>query len=242
MQISEVSRNTIPLISMITEYSKLDNPVWFSLTETHKDIAIEFDNVKFYNPEYCPFGGFIKIDETAKYLDQYSAHTSNFFVVGDQPKFDNPLILNRELICNQMVLDHTINIDKDEEIIELDATHKTDLLDLVNLVQPGYFKNKTPELGNYYGIYRGDQLVAVTGERMKMNNFTEVSAVVTHPDHTGRGLAKKLVAYTSNRIFLENKIPYLHVAETNIGAIKLYEKLGFVTRRKMSFWNFIKTE
>jgi GNAT superfamily N-acetyltransferase len=227
---------------MKTENSKLDNPVWFSLSEIHKDIAIEFDNVKFYNPDYCPFGGFIKIDETAKYLNQYSAHTSNFFVVGDQPKFDTQLILNKELVCNQMILDHTIDIDNDEDILELSTIHTADLLNLVNLVQPGYFKNKTPELGNYYGVYKEDQLVAVTGERMKMNNFTEISAVVTHPEYTGRGLAKKLVAYTSNRIFLENKIPYLHVAVANKGAIKLYEKLGFVTRRKISFWNFIKTE
>ena len=77
---------------------------------------------------------------------------------------------------------------------------------------------------------------------MKTKNFTEVNAVVTHPDHIGQGLAKNLIAYTSNRIFLENKILYLHVAEPNTDAIKLDEKLGFVTRRKISFWNFIKTE
>ena len=227
---------------MTIESDKLDNPVWFSLNETHKQMAIEYDNIKFYNPDYCPFGGFITIDKTAHALSQYSVHTSNFFVVGDRPKFDNSLILNKELICNQMVLDNNIAIEIDQEIVELNTEHKADLLNLVNLVQPGYFKNKTPELGSYYGIYKGNQLVAATGERMKMNDFTEVSAVVTHPDYTGRGLAKKLVAHTSNRIFLENKIPYLHVAESNIGAIKLYEKLGFVTRRKISFWNFIKTE
>ncbi len=227
---------------MIIENSKLDNPVWHSLTETHKELAIEFDGAKFYDPAYCPFGGSINIEETVHALRRYSDQASNFFVVGQQPKFSNPLILNKELVCNQMVLDSIIETDDDGEIVELNAEHKSDLLDLVNLVQPGYFKNKTPELGNYYGIYGGNQLLAVAGERMKMNSYTEVSAVVTHPDHTGRGLAKKLVAHTSNSILLENKIPYLHVAEENIGAVKLYEKLGFVTRRKISFWNFIKKE
>jgi ribosomal protein S18 acetylase RimI-like enzyme len=227
---------------MIVENSKLDNPVWHSLSETHKELAIEFDGAKFYDPACCPFGGFNNIEKTVHALRRYSDQASIFFVVGHQPKFSNPLILNKELVCNQMVLDSIIETDDNGEIVELNAEHKNDLLDLVNLVQPGYFKNKTPELGNYYGIYAGNQLLAVAGERMKMNNYTEVSAVVTHPDHTGRGLAKKLVAHASNSILLENKTPYLHVAEENIGAVKLYEKLGFVTRRKISFWNFIKKE
>jgi predicted GNAT family acetyltransferase len=79
--------------------------------------------------------------------------------------------------------------------------------------------------------------VAVAGERMKMNDFTEVSAVVTHPSYAGKGFAKQLIAHAANKIFDENKIPYLHVAETNFGAIRLYDNLGFKTRRKISFWH-----
>ncbi len=227
---------------MVTEYNKLDNPVWFSLTETHEEFSIGYNGIKFYHPDYCPFGGFIDIDKTTNYIDEYSKRVHNFYVVGHQPKFNHSLILNKELVCNQMVLENTIDvdIDIDKEIIELQIECKDDLFKLINLVQPGYFKNKTAELGSYYGIYKTNKLVAVTGERMKMNSFTEVSAVVTHPEHTGKGYAKKLVAYTSHKIFLQNKIPYLHVAETNLGAIKLYERLGFETRRKISFWNFIK--
>ena len=91
-----------------------------------------------------------------------------------------------------------------------------------------------------FGLFINGQLVAVTGERMKMNAFTEVSAVVTHPDHAGKGYAKQLVAYTVNKIFEEGKAPYLHVAQTNTGAIALYEKLGFTIRRKISFWNLAR--
>ncbi|MWB95413.1 GNAT family N-acetyltransferase [Flavobacterium sp. GA093] len=227
---------------MTTERNKLDNPVWFSLNETHKDKAIVFEDVQFYQPDYCPFGGFTVMDETANALKQYSNSISNFYIVGNLPKFNNSLLLNKELVCNQMVLDTTIVMDTDEEIVALQSEHQKELFELVNLVQPGYFKNKTSELGQYYGIFKNDMLVAVTGERMKMDTFTEVSAVVTHPEYTGQGLAKRLVSHTANQIFLQNKIPYLHVAETNTGAIHLYEKLGFVTRRKISFWNFIKAE
>jgi predicted GNAT family acetyltransferase len=101
--------------------------------------------------------------------------------------------------------------------------NKDDLFRLVNSVQPGYFKSRTSELGFYFGIYKDGELIAVTGERMKMDAYTEVSAVVTDPYYTGQGLAKKLVTYTTNKIFGENKIPYLHVAETNVAAINLYE-------------------
>ena len=77
---------------------------------------------------------------------------------------------------------------------------------------------------------------------MKMNEYTEISAVVTHPDYTGRGYAKQLVSYSCNKIFNAGKIPYLHVANTNMGAIRLYEKLRFETRRKISFWNLVAND
>lgn len=218
---------------------KLDNPTWYSLTETHKDFAIDYNGIKFYQPDYCPFGGFTQHDTTRTGIENYALLTDNFYVVGDRPIFGGKVQLNKELVCNQMLLDKPIDFAISEYITKLETTnHKTDLFNLVNLVQPGYFKSKTSDLGNYYGIYKDDKLIAVTGERMKMNKYTEVSAVVTHPEHTGKGYAKQLVAFTSNKIFNEDKIPYLHVANTNIGAMTLYEKLGFWTRRKISFWNF----
>ncbi len=222
------------------ETNKLDNPTWYSLSETHKDFAVEFDGIKFYHPEYCPFGGFINSEKTADGVETYASLTNNFFVVGNKPNSNDKVLLNNELVCNQMVLDKQIDVEIMEDIFELQtAIHKVDLFNLVNLVQPGYFKNKTSDLGNYYGIYKDEKLVALTGERMKMDVYTELSAIVTHPDFTGKGYAKQLIKFASDKIFSEQKIPYLHVANTNIGAIKLYEKLGFQTRRTISFWNFI---
>jgi len=139
-----------------------------------------------------------------------------------------------------MIINNTIEIEIKEPIIQLTNQHEDVLYQLVDLVQPGYFKRKTNLLGDYFGIFKNDELIAVTGERLKMNDFTEVSAVVTHPNHTGKGYAKQLIAHTINNIFTQNKIPYLHVLETNTAAINLYEKLGFIKRRKMSFWNIIK--
>lgn len=223
------------------EEKKLDNPVWHSLNEEHNKLSTKYGHIRFYRPEYCPFGGFIDQDMTTKGISQYSLLTDDFYVVGNRPVFSNRVKLKKELVCNQMLLNEPFDIAISEIITDLKTINqKTDLFNLVNLVQPGYFKSKTSDLGNYYGIYKDHELVAVTGERMKMNEYTEVSAVVTHPEHTGKGYAKQLIKHTTGKIFKENKTPYLHVAESNIAAIRLYEKLGFSTRRKMSFWNLTK--
>lgn len=222
---------------MIKEH-KLDNPAWNSLNEIHKKFSIEYKGIKFYRPEYCPFGGSIDKDMAMEGISEYSNLTDSFFVIGKKPLLNNSIALKRDLVCNQMLLRTPINIDFKEEIIHLkNENQRQDLFNLVSLVQPGYFRNETADLGKYFGIYKDNELVAATGERMKMKEFTEISAIVTHPKHTRNGYAKQLIKYTTNQVFQENKLPYLHVVESNTRAIKLYEKLGFTTRRKISFWN-----
>ena len=225
---------------MALDEKKLDNPVWFSLSETHQKYAINSDTIKFYHPDYCPFGGFIKLENTAHPIAEYAKLAGSFYIVGQKPILPNHLKLKDELVCHQMIIYKKIVGEIEDEIVKLGEKHLDDLLALVKIVYPEYFKKKTYTLGNYYGIYKNNQLVAVTGERMQMNDFIEVNAVITHPNHTGKGYAKQLVAHTVNVIFSHNKTPFLHVSESNIGAIKLYEKLGFQTRKKISIWNIIK--
>ncbi|MFK7904385.1 MAG: GNAT family N-acetyltransferase [Chitinophagales bacterium] len=222
---------------MVKEH-KLDNPAWNSLNEIHETFSIEYQAIKFYNPAYCPFGGAIDKDMATQGISEYSSLSDSFFVIGEKPLLNDSITLKRNLICNQMLLKTQIKMELGEEIIALkDENQRQDLFNLVSLVQPGYFKKRTVELGRYFGIYKGNKLVAASGERMKMNDFTEISAIVTHPEHTRKGYAKQLIKYTTDQVFQENKMPYLHVVESNIHAIKLYEKLGFTTRRKISFWN-----
>ncbi|PKB16987.1 GNAT family N-acetyltransferase [Flavobacterium sp. 5] len=225
----------------IPEY-KLDNPVWYSLSETHKNFGIDSGTTKFYHPDYCPFGGFTSFETIKDAISEYAVLANTFFIIGQKPIIPENLKLKNELICLQMIIHNQIDSTVDDQIVKLGDEHLNDLLELVKMVYPEYFKKKTYSLGNYYGIYKDNQLVAVTGERMQMDQFTEVSAVITHPEHTGRGYAKQLVAHTVNTIFSKDKIPFLHVAESNIGAIKLYEKLGFQIRTKISVWNIVKNQ
>ena len=221
-------------------HHKLDNPVWYSLSETHQQFSVDYTIAKFYNPDYCPFGGFETLENISNQIDDYATLVDNFYVVGNKPQLSDQLTLHKELVCLQMTVDNKIDIELKEGIILLTNEHADALFQLVNLVQPGYFKLKTALLGNYFGIFKNGELVAVAGERMKMNDYTEISAIVTHPDYTGLGYAKQLITHAVNNIFDQGIVPYLHVVESNVGAIKLYEKLGFTTRRKISFWNILK--
>ncbi len=217
---------------------KFNNPVWSALNETHQHLAINYKGMKFYNPEICPFGAFTELDKSKNAINEYSRLTENFFVVGEKPFFNNPITLTREVICNQMILE-TLNEPKyNDTIIKLTPNHINEVYDLVWLVMPGYYKKLTFTMGNYYGIFKNNKLVALTGERLQSNTFIEVSAVVTHPEYTGNGYAKQLVAHTSKHILEQNKTAILHVAEDNINAIRLYEKLGYVSHHKITWRNF----
>ncbi len=218
------------------EDHKLDNPVWFALEETHKQYAVEFDGCKFYKPEFSTFGGKGAIGTTDSASDQYSKLTSCFYIVGDPPTAGVQTQIKKQLTANQMVLSNPFELQLSEPIISLDSEdQKKQLYDLVNFVQPGFIQEKTVELGSYFGIYSRKKLIAASGERIKMNSYTEVSAVVTLPDFRKRGYAKQLLKKTTDKIFSENKTPILHVDENNFHAIKLYEQLGFATRKKMGF-------
>ena len=220
---------------MIDE-SVLDNPVWFSLIEEHNNISIDYGNAKFYHPDYAPFGGFINNEDTTLAIETYAELVNDFFIVGKKPKVPKRFKKPIKHVGLQMIIYNKIDLPINEVIIELKEMHYNHLINLVKLVYPEFFKEKTNTLGRYYGIYKSGKLVAVTGERMQTNHFIEISAVITHPDHIGKGYAKQLISHTVNNIFKKNKIPFLHVDETNIGPINLYKKLGFITRRKMQYW------
>jgi predicted GNAT family acetyltransferase len=62
-----------------------------------------------------------------------------------------------------------------------------------------------------------------------------VSAVCTHPEVRGRGLAATLTAQVAHGIIGRGELPFLHVKDDNHGAIRVYERLGFTTRREATF-------
>ena len=103
---------------------------------------------------------------------------------------------------------------------------------------PGPFWARTPELGTYLGIREKGTLVAMAGERLRPPGWTEISAVCTAPEARGQGHAARLVGALAARLVGRGEGAFLPVAEANAGARALYEKLGFVTRKHVTFRGF----
>jgi GNAT superfamily N-acetyltransferase len=104
---------------------------------------------------------------------------------------------------------------------------------LAELTEPGPFRLRTIELGNFYGIFHGDRLVAMAGKRMHLPGFTEVSGVCTHPDFRGRGYAGALIQIVLNEIEEAERTPFLHAWHDN-PAQRLYESLGFTRSNSLN--------
>jgi predicted GNAT family acetyltransferase len=109
------------------------------------------------------------------------------------------------------------------------------MIELTTLTKPGPFGPRTHELGTYLGIRREGKLVAMAGERLKVPGYTEVSAVCTHPEYLGNGYAQALMSAVMRGIRERGETPFLHVRGDNDRAIKVYEKLGFRTRKQGHF-------
>jgi ribosomal protein S18 acetylase RimI-like enzyme len=132
---------------------------------------------------------------------------------------------------DQMILVEPPPFTGSVPIVNLDAGDVPDMLALVEATHPGPFGPRTIELGRYIGVRHQGMLVAMAGERMRLDRFTEISAVCVHPSCRGRGLAAELVSTLARSIAARAETSFLHVFSSNRPAIELYRKLGFVLRR-----------
>ncbi|SHH29737.1 GNAT family N-acetyltransferase [Streptomyces sp. 3214.6] len=134
------------------------------------------------------------------------------------------------------LVDTALRVEPDPDAVELGPEDVPEILELIARTQPGPFLPRTIELGLYLGIRDRGRLVAMAGERLRPPGWTEISAVCTTPEHRGRGLATRLVRAIAAGIRERGDTPFLHVAATNSGAIRLYEAIGFTSRRHHSIY------
>lgn len=220
------------------QLSSLDRPIWNALNSKHSGFALGNEYAKRYPSHILPFIGLdLDSEQPLEQLKPWMKAAEVVYAIGALPEIPQSWQLLNQLDCVQMFCPElsVSTLDESLEIITLKAEDRAEMFELITSVQPGYFAKDTPLLGNYNGIRVNGKLISMSGERLGLNSFTELSAVCTHPDYTGKGLAYQLVLKTCLDMFQRGTKPFLHVLNSNTRAINLYERLGFVKRKDIAF-------
>ncbi len=214
----------------------LDHPVWAALTGPHARFAQSHGLAVRYDAEVTGFAALAPGADGRGCADLAALAGPGGRVAlagnGIAPPADWPVAWRVEGV--QMV-DAGVEAAEDPEAVRLTAADVPEMLDLVARTEPGPFRPRTIELGTYLGIRRDGKLVAMAGERLHPPGWREVSAVCTDDAYRGQGLASRLVRAVVAGIGRRGETAFLHAAAGNTNAIRLYEKLGFRLRRRITF-------
>ena len=216
----------------------LDNPFLSSLETLHAGLALRSGDVVRYPATHAPFLGIPRAGmHVPGDLDALVPEGDTALLLGCAPEPDPGWSLEPFRPLAQMVCERPIGVIDGPEVVALGEAHRDDVLAVTALVYPHYFRERTIELGRYFGIYLDGRLAAMIGERLGTHHARELSAICTHPGFTGRGLARRLTAMLANDILAGGRLPFLHVSHENPRAFELYRRLGFRLRRDIPFWS-----
>ncbi|GEC51253.1 ribosomal protein S18 acetylase RimI-like enzyme [Bradyrhizobium japonicum] len=213
----------------------LDRPIWSALTTRQRALAEGGADARRFPLAIAPFADMV--DMSPKSFAALGALLSGpeiavLFTLDPVPVPPEFKVLLAET-GEQMIgtpADHSV---PGVEIVTLGAADVSAMMTLTELTKPGPFSARTHELGSFFGIRINGELVAMTGERMKPGNYTEMTAVCVHPEHRGRGYAQALLSAVARQIVARGEIPFLHVFTSNVSAIALYRRQGMEIRRRL---------
>ncbi len=215
----------------------LDNMVWNALTGPQAHLGVGNGRARRYHRDIAVFAA---VERPLESLDGIAEIIDDGLPVGlvTTGALDVPAHL--ETVSTGEVVQLTAEsfapvAASNGSYRDLTAADVPAMLELVALTRPGPFAERTREMGHYIGVFDGARLIAMTGERLRLDGFGEVSAVCTHPDYQGRGLGKALVSVIGSEIVSRGEVPFLQAYTSNAAAIATYVRLGFVPRRNLVF-------
>ncbi len=222
----------------------LDNPAWNALISGNSNLSNGNDAVKYFAQDVSPFVG-LKEDsiQNLKLLHSLIPQELIVFISTKKMFFPAEWKVLQCLEGFQMIYENSKLFEEVQmEIVPLEKKHVPQMLALTKLTNPGPFAERTIDFGYYHGIFDGEELVAMAGQRLHVFEYAEISAVCTHLNYLGKGYARQLLKYQINRIKAASEIPFLHVRNDNERAIRVYESLGFETRTQIFFYVLLKVK
>jgi predicted GNAT family acetyltransferase len=214
----------------------LDNVIWKALTTNQAKFAESYKLARKFPTEITSLGAFLEPTQEGynSLAEIVPAGSATGLFLEASPQLPKGWTLVATVPLLQMVHENGKSSSQASPIstglIELTQADVPEMVALAELTKPGPFGRRTRELGTYRGIRVAGSLVAMAGERLKLPGFTEVSAVCTHPNHTGKGYAASLIRSLVQQIRNRGEAAFLHVRHDNSRAIGLYEHLGFKKR------------
>jgi ribosomal protein S18 acetylase RimI-like enzyme len=207
----------------------LDNIAWHTLAGPHAKYASGTDDARRYAPGFSPIAGFSRPERpNFDALAPFCEPGEHFYCDGWSGAPPAGWRVDAESTMFKMIWEGTPpTTDEAPEAVRLGPEHASQALALATITRPGPFGPRTIELGEYFGCFEGQRLVAMAGERMCAGNLREISGVCTHPDFQGRGIARRLMAKLVRRQLVRHETPFLHVMRDNGIARRLYERMGF---------------
>lgn len=229
----------MPSTSITTSHPLLANPVWSALTTRQAAICIDNGKLKHFPWKIAPFCA-VQDARTKLSTETLACLPDEVFFVGPVPgEMPGRVLIERRPVL-QMVHTGALNqspaspgSETDAQIRVLDSGDVAQMIALINLTHPGYFRADTASVGNYVGIHHDGELVAMAGQRMHITGYREISGVCTRVGHTGRGHAGRLVERLVHTTIHGGERPFLHVDASNERARALYQRMGFDVVREM---------
>jgi ribosomal protein S18 acetylase RimI-like enzyme len=222
----------------------LYNPVYNALLSGDAHLGFENGEVRWFDEQVSPFAGFPE-KYNKGFDDLYQLLPPGRRILYATPQeIKVPVGWQLMVEVKGLQFIHTgeaTQIDHSLKLVALQKENVEEMMLLAALTKPGPFGARTIEFGHYFGVFDSGQLVSMAGQRMHVGNYTEISAVCTHPNHLGKGYAAVLMQHQLNLILSQGGIPFLHVREDNSRAIALYERLHFKVNRGMNFY-FMKKD
>ncbi|MDG2523528.1 GNAT family N-acetyltransferase [Caulobacter segnis] len=218
----------------------LDRPAWHALNGRQASYAIPAGRAVRYASDAALFAA-CRDDSEASHADLgriiREAGAGVLLQAAATPPLPG-LNVEKQGECVQMVAASLTSATPPRPIepaVRLTDADAPQMLALATLTEPGPFFAQTHRLGEFWGVKDGDgRLLAMAGERMRLDGHTEVSGVCTHPDHRGHGHGAMLTWLVAARILARGETPFLHSYTANAGAVALYEALGFRPRALMT--------
>lgn len=207
----------------------LDNIFWSALNGPHAHLATGAAHARRYAPGFSPIVAFPDPQQPDfAALRPFCEPGERFYCDAWSGPAPEGWRIEAESTMYRMVWDGVMPLqDAAPDAIPLGPQHAPQALELALLTRPGPFGLRTIELGEYFGYLDDGKLVAMAGERTAAPGLREISGVCTHPDHQGRGYARRLMQKLIRRQLLRGETPFLHVMRANEAAHGLYLRMGF---------------